>query len=36
MMGGTAEGNAAARADSWPKLLKFLRTNLAAPAGVPQ
>jgi len=33
-MGGSKEGNAAARADSWPKIVAFLKTELgvAAPA----
>ena len=30
MLGGTVEGNAAARSDSWPRVLQFLRTALAA------
>ena len=33
-LGGTVAGNSAARADSWPKVIAFLRTELsAAPAG---
>jgi dienelactone hydrolase len=31
-MGGTEEGNAAARADSWPKIIAFLKAELEAPA----
>jgi dienelactone hydrolase len=27
-LGGTARSNAAARADSWPKILEFLNENL--------
>lgn len=34
-MGGTEEGNAAARADSWPKIVAFLKAGLA-PAGTGQ
>lgn len=30
--GGTAEGNAAARADSWPKIVAFLKAGLAPAA----
>ena len=29
-LGGTPAGNAAAAADSWPRVLQFLRTSLAA------
>jgi hypothetical protein len=29
-LGGTPAGNAAAAADSWPRILQFLRTGLAA------
>ncbi|MBJ7501903.1 MAG: hypothetical protein JHC57_19265 [Sphingopyxis sp.] len=29
-LGGTAEGNAAARADSWPKIVAFLKAGIAA------
>ena len=29
-LGGTPAGNAAAAADSWPRVLQFLRTGLAA------
>ncbi|MBL0916597.1 MAG: acyl-CoA thioester hydrolase [Sphingopyxis sp.] len=32
-MGGTEDGNAAARADSWPKIVAFLKAELA-PAGM--
>ena len=31
MLGGTVEGNAAARADSWPRVIAFLRAATAAP-----
>jgi dienelactone hydrolase len=30
-LGGTPVANAAAAADSWPRVLTFLRTSLAAP-----
>ena len=29
-LGGTPAGNAAAAADSWPRVLQFLRTALSA------
>jgi hypothetical protein len=29
-IGGTPDGNAAARTDSWPKALAFLKEHLAA------
>lgn len=29
-VGGTVEGNAAARADSWPQIVAFLHEHLAA------
>jgi dienelactone hydrolase len=31
MLGGTVEGNAAARADSWPRVVAFLKNMTAAP-----
>lgn len=40
MLGGTVEGNAAARADSWPRVIAFLRETTAPlpdePAAAPQ
>ncbi|MGH6652784.1 MAG: acyl-CoA thioester hydrolase/BAAT C-terminal domain-containing protein [Sphingopyxis sp.] len=33
--GGSEAGNIAARADSWPKIVAFLKTELAAPAPAP-
>jgi uncharacterized protein len=30
MLGGTVDGNAIAREDSWPKMLRFLQINLSA------
>lgn len=35
-IGGTADGNNTARADSWPKLLEFLGQHLAPPTGARQ
>jgi hypothetical protein len=32
--GGTPQGTAHASADMWPRIVSFLRTHLAAPAGV--
>jgi hypothetical protein len=34
-MGGTREGNIAARADSWPKVVRFLDETLKAPPAEP-
>ncbi|MBL8650273.1 MAG: hypothetical protein JNL35_07705 [Sphingopyxis sp.] len=33
--GGSEAGNMAARGDSWPKIVAFLKTELAAPASTP-
>jgi dienelactone hydrolase len=35
-LGGTLAGNSAARADSWPKIVAFLRAELGAPSAEPQ
>ena len=36
MMGGTETANMAARQDSWPKTVEFLREHLRSPTGLPQ